>query len=104
VRLPVGEPDPAARLQAVKTAMDRVRATGEGVVVSGALAVVEQTPVQVEQRWLDLFAGRAGVGLSVCSRAGERQIGVAVDGALVPDGDRLLTALAQEVATFRELQ
>jgi diacylglycerol O-acyltransferase / wax synthase len=138
VRLPVGEPDPAARLRAVKAAMDRVKATGEGVVVSGALAVVGQTPVQVEQWWLDLFAGRAtavvtniagpreqvalagvplrgftawvpstgpiGVGLSICSYAGDLLVGVAVDEALVPDSDQLLTALAEEVATFRELQ
>jgi diacylglycerol O-acyltransferase / wax synthase len=138
VRLPVGEPDPAARLRAVKTAMDQVKATGEGVVVSGALAVVGQTPVQVEQWWLDLFAGRAtavvtniagpreqvalagvplrgftawvpstgpiGVGLSICSYAGDLLVGVAVDEALVPDSDQLLTALAEEVATFRELQ
>jgi diacylglycerol O-acyltransferase / wax synthase len=137
VRLPVGEPDPAARLQAVKTAMDQVKATGEGVVVSGALAVVGQTPVQVEQWWLDLFAGRAtavvtniagprqpvslagvplrgftawvpstgpiGVGLSICSYAGDLLVGVAVDEALVPDSDQLLTALADEVREFRVL-
>jgi diacylglycerol O-acyltransferase / wax synthase len=138
VRLPVAEPDPAARLEAVKTAMDRVKASGEGVVVSGALAVMGQTPVQVEQWWLDLFAGRAtavvtniagprepvalagaplrgftawvpstgpiGVGLSICSYAGDLQVGVAVDEALVPDSDALLTALAAEVAEFRQLR
>jgi diacylglycerol O-acyltransferase len=99
---------------------------------------VGQTPVQVEQWWLDLFAGRAtavvtniagprepvalagvplrgftawvpstgpiGVGLSICSYAGDLLVGVAVDEALVPDSDQLLTALAEEVATFRELQ
>ena len=138
VGLPVGEPDPAARLQAVKTAMDRVKATGEGVVVSGALSVMGLTPVQVEQRWLDLFAGRAtavvtniagppepvalagvplrgftawvpctgpiGVGLSICSYAGDLQVGVAVDEALVPDSEQLLTALAEEVGISRELR
>jgi hypothetical protein len=137
VRLPVGESDPAARLLAVKAAMDRVKAAGEGVVVSGALAVLGHTPVQLEQRWLDLFAGRAttvvtniagprepaaltgvplrgftawmpstgpvGVGLSICSHAGELQIGVAVDEALVPDSEELLTALAEEVREFRAL-
>jgi diacylglycerol O-acyltransferase len=138
VRLPVREPDPVARLQSVKTAMDQVKATGEGVVVSAALAVMGQTPVQVEQWWLDLFAGRAtavvtniagppepvalagvrlrgftawvpstgpiGVGLSICSYAGELQVGVAVDDALVPDADALLAALAEEVAEIRQLQ
>jgi WS/DGAT C-terminal domain len=138
VRLPVGEPDPAARMQAVKSAMDRGKATGEGVVVSGALAVMGQTPVQVEQRWLDLFAGRAtavvtniagppepvalagvplrgftawvpstgpiGIGLSICSYAGDLPVGIAVDEVLVPDSDQLLTALADEVATLGKLQ
>ena len=118
--------------------MDRVKATGEGLVVSAALSVVGQTPVQAEQWWLDLFAGRAtavvtniagppapvalagvplrgftawvpstgpvGVGLSICSYAGHLQVGVAVDEALVPDSDALLTALAEEVAAFRELR
>ncbi|MGY2066769.1 wax ester/triacylglycerol synthase family O-acyltransferase [Blastococcus sp. SYSU DS0619] len=134
VRLPVGEPDPRARLRAVQTAMARVKATGEGLVVSGALAVMGQTPVQLEQRWLDLFAGRAtavvtniagprepvalagvplrgftawvpstgpiGVGLSICSYAGNLLVGVAVDEALVPDSDQLLAALTAEVAAF----
>jgi hypothetical protein len=136
VRLPVAEPDPAARVRAVKTAMDRVKASGEGVVVAAALSLVGQTPVQAEQWWLDLFAGRAtavvtniagppeevalagvplrgftawvpstgpvGVGLSICSYAGELQVGVAVDEALVPDADALLTALADEVAELRQ--
>ena len=48
--------------------------------------------------------GPIGVGLSICSYAGELQIGVAVDEALVPDSEELLTALAEEVAIFRELQ
>jgi diacylglycerol O-acyltransferase len=134
----VGEPDPAARLQAVKSAMDRGKATGEGAVVSGALAVMGQTPVQVEQRWLDLFAGRAtavvtniagppepvalagvplrgftawvpstgpiGIGLSICSYAGDLPVGIAVDEVLVPDSDLSLTALADEVATLGKLQ
>ena len=118
--------------------MDQVKATGEGVLVSGALALMGQTPVQVEQRWLDLFAGRAtavvtniagppepvalagvplrgftawvpstgpiGIGLSICRYAGDLQVGVAVDEALVPDSDPLLTALADEVADLRQLQ
>jgi hypothetical protein len=89
-----------------------------------------QTPSQVEQAWLDLFARRAstvitniagpkepvaiagvplsgfvawvpctgpiGVGLSVCSYAGELVLGVAVDRSLVPDSDVLLEALKDE--------
>ena len=59
VPLPVAEADPAARLSAVRAAMDTVKATGEGVVTAGALSVVGHTPIAVEQWWLDLFAGRA---------------------------------------------
>jgi len=39
--------------------MDRVKSSGEGAVVAGALSILGRTPVQVEQKWLDLFAGRA---------------------------------------------
>lgn len=137
VRLPVGEPDPLARLKAVKAEMDEVKATGEGVVVYGALATMGHTPVQVEQAMLDLFGSRAtavvtniagprepvrlagvplagftgwvpstgpiGVGLSVCSYAGELLLGVSVDEALVPDSDALLEALAEEVRALLAL-
>ena len=48
--------------------------------------------------------GPIGVGLSICSYAADLQVGVAVDEALVPDSNDLLAALAEEVATFRELQ
>lgn len=138
VPLPVAEPDPAARLAAVRSAMDRVKATGEGVVTAGALAVFGHTPVAVEQWSLDLFAGRAtavvtniagprtrvslagaplrgftawvpctgpvGVGLSICSYAGELLLGVSVDEALVPDSEALLRGLGDEVAALRELR
>jgi WS/DGAT/MGAT family acyltransferase len=59
VRLPVGEPDRRARLAAVHEAMAEVKRSGEATVVYGALALMGQTPTQVEQAWLDLFAGRA---------------------------------------------
>jgi hypothetical protein len=39
--------------------MTEVKSSGEAVVVYGALAVMGQSPTQVEQAWLDLFAGRA---------------------------------------------
>jgi WS/DGAT/MGAT family acyltransferase len=137
VPLPVAEPDAAARLVAVRAAMDTVKATGEGVVTAGALSVVGHTPVAVEQWWLDRHAGRAtavvtniagprsvvslagvplcgftawvpctgpvGVGLSICSYAGELLLGISVDEALVPDSDALLQALGEEVAALREL-
>jgi hypothetical protein len=108
-----------------------------GVVTSGALAVMGHLPTAVEQRWLDLFAGRAtavvtniagpreevslagvtlrgftawvpstgpvGVGLSICSYAGQLLLGVAVDEARVPDSDLLLAALHDEVADLRQL-
>jgi diacylglycerol O-acyltransferase / wax synthase len=130
VRLPVGEPERPARLTAVCAAMNRVKRTDEATVVYGALAVMGQTPTQIEQSWLDLFTGRAsavitniagptervslagvplagftawvpstgpiGVGLSVCSYAGELILGVAVDTALVPDSEHLLTLLNDE--------
>ena len=107
--------------------MGRVKATHEPVIVYGVLGAMAQTPAQVEQAWLDLFARRAsavitniagpkepvalggvplsgfvawvpctgpiGVGLSVCSYAGELVLGVAVDRALVPDSDALLKEL-----------
>jgi WS/DGAT/MGAT family acyltransferase len=136
VRLPVDQPDPTARLLVVKAAMDRVKSTGEGVVVSGALSFLGHTPVQVEQRWLDLFAGRAtavvtniagprepvtlagvplsgftawvpstgpvGIGLSICSYAGELLLGVAVDEALLPEPEQLLGSFSEEVIAFRK--
>ena len=137
VRLPVDQSDPTARLLAAKSAMDRVKRTGEGLVVSGALSVLGHTPVQVEQKWLDLFAGRAtavvtniagppqpvalagvplsgfiawvpstgpvGIGLSICSYAGELLLGVAVDEALLPEPEQLLRSISEEVVAFREL-
>jgi diacylglycerol O-acyltransferase len=137
VPLPVAEPDGARRLTAVHAAMGRVKATGEGVVTSGALAVMGHAPTAVEQKFLDLFAGRAtavitniagpreqvsltgvplsgftawvpstgpvGVGLSICSYAGQLLLGVAVDEALVPDSEVLLEALRDEVAALREI-
>jgi len=137
VSLPVSEPDASARLSRVHAAMNRVKATGEGVVTSGALSVMGRLPTGVEQRGLDLFAGRAtavvtniagpreevsltgvplrgftawvpstgpvGVGLSICSYAGQLLLGVAVDEALVPDSELLLAALGDEVADLRQL-
>jgi WS/DGAT/MGAT family acyltransferase len=138
VRLPVGEPDRHARLAAVRSAMNRVKTSSEATVVYGALAVVGQTPTQIEQAWLDLFAGRAsavitniagpteqvslagvplagftawvpstgpiGVGLSVCSYAGQLVLGVAVDTAVVPDSEQLLALLNDELdAVLSEL-
>jgi diacylglycerol O-acyltransferase / wax synthase len=137
VRLPVSEPDAAARLAAVKASMDQVKVTGEGVVVYGALNALGRTPVQVEQAWLDLFGARAtavvtniagpreavqltgvpvrgftawvpstgpiGVGLSICTYVGDLLLGVAVDEALVPDSEVLLTALADELADLLAL-
>jgi diacylglycerol O-acyltransferase len=137
VPLPVSEPAVARRLTAVHTAMGTVKATGEGMVTSRALSVMGHTPMAVEQKFLDLFAGRAtavvtniagpreevslagvplsgftawvpstgpvGVGLSICSYAGRLMLGVAVDEALVPDSEALLTALSQEVTALREI-
>jgi diacylglycerol O-acyltransferase len=137
VSLPVSEPDVSRRLAVVHEAMATVKATGEGVVTSGALAVMGHTPAMLEQKALDLFAGRAtavvtniagpreevslagvplrgftawvpstgpvGVGLSICSYAGELMLGVAVDEALVPDSEMLLAALDDEVAELRQL-
>lgn len=47
--------------------------------------------------------GPVGVGLSICSYAGELMLGVAVDEALVPDSELLLAALGDEVADLRQL-
>jgi len=106
--------------------MDRVKSSGEGAVVAGALSILGRTPVQVEQKWLDLFAGRAtavvtniagprdpvalagvplagftawvpstgpvGIGLAICSYAGQLLLGVAVDEALLPEPEQLLSS------------
>jgi diacylglycerol O-acyltransferase len=48
--------------------------------------------------------GPIGIGLSICSYAGDLPVGIAVDEVLVPDSDRLLTALADAVATLGKLQ
>jgi diacylglycerol O-acyltransferase len=47
--------------------------------------------------------GPVGVGLSICSYAGQLMLGVNVDEALVPDSELLLAALADEVADLRQL-
>lgn len=47
--------------------------------------------------------GPVGVGLSICSYAGQLLLGVNVDEALVPDGELLLDALGDEVADLRQL-
>jgi WS/DGAT/MGAT family acyltransferase len=47
--------------------------------------------------------GPVGVGLSICSYAGELMLGVAVDEALVPDSELLLAALGDAVADLRQL-
>jgi diacylglycerol O-acyltransferase len=61
-----------------------------GVPISGFLAWVPCT-------------GPIGVGLSICSYAGQLTLGVAVDTALVPDADELLQALSAEVSDLRQL-
>lgn len=61
-----------------------------GVPITGFLAWVPCT-------------GPIGVGLSICSYAGQLTLGVAVDTALVPDAEELLRALSDEVSALREL-
>lgn len=46
--------------------------------------------------------GPVGVGLSICSYAGQLLLGVNVDEALVPDSELLLAALGDEVADLRQ--
>jgi hypothetical protein len=70
-RLPVAAADPVDRPLEAKAAMHRVKTTGEGLVVAGALSVMGQTPAEVQRRWLDLFAGRAGA--VVTNVAGSRE-------------------------------
>jgi diacylglycerol O-acyltransferase len=48
--------------------------------------------------------GPIGVGLSICSYAGDLLVGVAVDEALVHDSEVLLTALAEEVSELPALR
>jgi WS/DGAT/MGAT family acyltransferase len=47
--------------------------------------------------------GPIGVGLSICSYAGQLTLGVSVDTALVPDAEELLRALSDEVSALRQL-
>ena len=61
-----------------------------GVPIKGFLAWVPCT-------------GPIGVGLSICSYAGQLTLGVAVDTALVPDAEELLQALSAEVSDLRQL-
>jgi len=61
-----------------------------GVPIAGFLAWVPCT-------------GPIGVGLSICSYAGQLTLGVAVDTALVPDAGELLRALSDEVSALRQL-
>lgn len=59
VRLPVGAPDLRARIRRTKQEMDRVKATGEGSLVSGGLTVLGHAAGLVEHRWIDLLTRRA---------------------------------------------
>jgi WS/DGAT/MGAT family acyltransferase len=61
-----------------------------GVPIAGFLAWVPCT-------------GPIGVGLSICSYAGQLSLGVSVDTALVPDAEELLRALSDEVSALRQL-
>lgn len=76
----------AGRASAVVTniAGPRAPVSLAGVPLSGFTAWVPST-------------GLIGVGLSICSYAGQLTLGVAVDTALVPDSEALLQALSDEL-------
>jgi WS/DGAT C-terminal domain/Wax ester synthase-like Acyl-CoA acyltransferase domain len=78
-------------------------APGDAGRATAVVTNIAGPPEPVATAWVP-STGPIGVGLSICSHAGELLVGVPVDEALVPDGDDLLSALADEVAIFRELR
>jgi diacylglycerol O-acyltransferase / wax synthase len=59
VRLPVDAPEPDVRIRRTKQEMDRVKASGEGSLVSGGLTVLGHAAGPFDQRWVDLLTRRA---------------------------------------------
>ena len=57
--LPLGLPDPVARLRAVKANMDAIKASPEATVFYGLLNVFGATPQQVEEQVVNLFGSKA---------------------------------------------
>ena len=59
VRLPTGETDQGRRRARVKTQMDQVKSSREGVFVYTMLQWMGQLPAAVQNAWVDAFAGKA---------------------------------------------
>ena len=57
--LPLGLPDPVARLRTVKANMDAIKASPEATVFYGLLNVFGATPQQVEEQVVNLFGSKA---------------------------------------------
>ena len=134
VRLPTGETGQGRRRARVKTQMDQVKSSREGVFVYTMLQQMGQLPAAVQNAWVDAFAGKAtaivtnisgprhriqiagtpvagmagwvpvtgplGLGLSIVSYAGQLSVDLASDARLLPDHDRLLALLDDEVGAL----
>ncbi|MCX7556673.1 wax ester/triacylglycerol synthase family O-acyltransferase [Xanthomonadaceae bacterium JHOS43] len=59
LELPVGEPNPVARVRHVADNMDRIKSSRQAVMTFGALAALGMTPTPVQRMALDLFSRKA---------------------------------------------
>ena len=59
LELPVGEPNPVARVRHVADNMDRIKSSRQAIMTFGALAALGMTPTPVQRMALDLFSRKA---------------------------------------------
>lgn len=59
LELPVGEPNPVARVRHVAENMDRIKSSRQAIMTFGALAALGMTPTPVQRMALDLFSRKA---------------------------------------------
>ena len=83
--LPVGDGDPADRLRAVKTQMDRIKASHEPQMAYGILSAFGLTPPAVEGRLLDFFTSKSTLVMTNVPgpRSRVKVAGVPLGGVLV---------------------
>lgn len=133
INLPVGMEDAHGRLEHIRRRMAAIKASPEGQIVRGGMAMVGAIPRKgIAKAWMELFtrkstmiitnivgpstplqlcgtpiesfmlwvptSGQVGVGLSIVTYNGVLRLGVHVDEALVPDSDRFVGLLDDELA------
>ena len=59
LELPVGEPNPVARVRRVAQDMNRIKSSRQAIMTFGALAALGMTPTPVQRMALDMFSRKA---------------------------------------------